>query len=362
MNGRSATPAGDDGGPGVSLLEVINVLLRHRKLILILPILLTLGLAVRASIDTEFTYTATTRFIPEDPRSETGNRTDQAVRALGGRSQSNDLYAALLTSRTLLNEVVQQEFTVNTDDGPIRASYIELHEIGGRSPESRVENAARHLRGNVNATTARDISGVQLSVTANQPELAEQVAQALLDLVHEFNLERRQSHAAAEARFVGERMAEADRELREAENQLQSFLRNNRQFRNSPELVFEHDRLQRAVSMRQELYTSLARAFDNARIEQTRNTALITVIEAPAGSARGNRASRLTVMVILGVVLGLVLGILIAFVLEFFRRTREQGLDDYKEFNRLKREAVDDLRRPIRMLGFRRSTTSRSSD
>jgi len=89
----------------------------------------------------------------------------------------------------------------------------------------------------------------------------------------------RQSQAAAERGFTEERMAEAQEELRAAENELQRFLQNNRQFQNSPELVFQHDRLQRRVAMRQQVYTSLVQSYEQARIDEVPNTPVITVVE-----------------------------------------------------------------------------------
>ena len=103
----------------------------------------------------------------------------------------------------------------------------------------------------------------------------------ILDLVHTFDLTTRQTQAGAERRFSGERLAELTGELRDAEDTLKSFLIENRVFSNSPALQFEHDRLQRAVTMRQELVTSLAQAYERARIEEVRNTPVITLIDPP---------------------------------------------------------------------------------
>ena len=65
----------------------------------------------------------------------------------------------------------------------------------------------------------------------------------MLDLVSEFNLEKRQSQAAAERKFTEERSEQARTELLDAENRLQRFLQRNRDFGNDPSLTFERDRL-----------------------------------------------------------------------------------------------------------------------
>ena len=91
----------------------------------------------------------------------------------------------------------------------------------------------------------------------------------LLELVTEFNQERRQSQAAAERRFVEARREEAKGELEEAERNLQRFLEQNRSYESSPQLVFEAQRLQRSVDINQQLYTSLAQSYEQARIAET---------------------------------------------------------------------------------------------
>ena len=72
-----------------------------------------------------------------------------------------------------------------------------------------------------------------------------------------------------------------------AERAREDFLRQNRGFGNSPELMSEHDRLQRQVAMRQEVYTSLLRSQEQARIDAVRDTPLLAFIDTP--SERQNR-------------------------------------------------------------------------
>ena len=100
-------------------------------------------------------------------------------------------------------------------------------------------------------------------------------------MVSHFNLLTRQTRAGAERRFVEARLQEAADSLRLVENRHKAFLQANRDFRNSPQLKFENDRLERDVQFQQQLYTSLAQSFEQARIDEVRNTPVITVLEPP---------------------------------------------------------------------------------
>ena len=118
------------------------------------------------------------------------------------------------------------------------------------------------------------------------PSLSRDVAAKLVDLVQSFNRERRAGQAHSEREFVAGRLVDAERELREAENALRDFQSRNRNFRSSPFLILDADRLQRELSRRQAVYNGLSQSFEQARIEEVRNTPLIAIIEAPEVPAR----------------------------------------------------------------------------
>jgi uncharacterized protein involved in exopolysaccharide biosynthesis len=46
-------------------------------------------------------------------------------------------------------------------------------------------------------------------------------------------------------------------------------------------LSFVYDRLVNNVTLRQQIYTSVAQAYEQARIDEVRDTPVITVVEAP---------------------------------------------------------------------------------
>jgi uncharacterized protein involved in exopolysaccharide biosynthesis len=84
-------------------------------------------------------------------------------------------------------------------------------------------------------------------------------------------------------------------------------------------LLFQHDRLQRAVTMRQDVYTSLVQALDNARLDEMRNTPLLTVLETPRARANPDRRY-LLLKGALALLLGGILGAGLALGRQGFRR------------------------------------------
>jgi len=193
-------------------------------------------------------------------------------------------------------------------------------------------------------------------VQTKWPELSVQVAERLLGLVNEFNLQTRQRQANAEREFVTLRLVEARAELAVAEDSMQAFLQSNRRIENSPQLGFDRDRLQRVVTLRQEVVISLAQALEQAKIEEVRNTPVITIVEEPYPPARPDRR-RLIMKGLVSLALGLFLGIVAAFVVEFMTASRDRDPERYAEF----RQLAADSRRDVRGLwgGIRRRAGSR---
>src|SRR5262249_12779384 len=163
--------------------------------------------------------------------------------------------------------------------------------------------------------------------------------QQLLAEMNTFNMESRQSQAGAERRFVEQRLNELKDSLRAAEDRLQAFLQRNRDYENSPQLSFQQQRLAREVSMQQDMVTGLAQSFEQARIEEVRDTPVITVIDKPEIPVERDRRG-LIKKGLLAIVLGGVLGLGVAFVREGMARGRRNGSAELEEFSELRREAL----------------------
>lgn len=343
----------------ISLVDVVGVLLRHRWTIFRLTVLLAV-LAGTYSLVRQRRWTAATSFTPQT--STQGASSGLAALAgefgieVGGGEPgaSPDFYAELVTSREILQKVAADTFEVQDTTGLLsrgraRGTLADLLGVHVRSAEQRRDAVVRWLKKHAASSVAQNTGVIRVSVTTPWAAVSNQIAGRLLDLVNEFNLRSRQSQAGAERRFVEGRMVEAGDSLRSAENALQRFLQDNRTYQSSPGLAFQEDRLQREVNMRQAVYTSLAQAYEKARIAEVRNTPVITVVESPETPVRPD-PRHLLLNLILGVVLGGMIGVGTAFVLEYVRKARVDGAPEVAEVSALWRDAKDDLRRLTRRL------------
>lgn len=231
-------------------------------------------------------YRARTAFVPEAG----GGGSQLAVMAaqLGVALPSADaaksphFYADLLRSPSVLRSLLLLRYDPDGPGPDPEAALVDLIGPRWKGAEDRLEEAASRLRRQLHVSVSLKTGVVTLLVDARTPWLARGVAVAALAAISEFDVRTRRSQGRVEREFVEARLDVARRELREIEDQLQSFLQGNREYRGSPRLTFQFDRLEREVAARRDVHATLLRAYEQARITEVRDTPSITVVDPPA--------------------------------------------------------------------------------
>lgn len=269
----------------------------------------------------------------------------------GNQSLSPDFYVSLLESRVVLLPIVRDTVAV-AEEGGKRKPVLDLLGVGSGAPDKRAELGLIKLRRMVGVSVAKATGVVQVSVTTPWRSVSLFIVKELLDGVNDYNERTRKGQATAEREFVEGRLALASNELRAAENRLTDFLRNNRNVSplgGPPDLVTSRDRLQRDVELRQQVYTTLTSAYEEARIREVRDMPVITIFEEPnAPSVPKPRG--LLIGTILGFMVGGLIGVLLAFTSGLLTRRQESGSSDAEEFANAIREAKGQLFGGVRRL------------
>lgn len=234
---------------------------------------------------------------------------------VGNSSASPEFYVELLHSRPVLDTLLQSN--VPSIAGSPTVRQVLTH---GDSSDEAHAKALEELKAMIDGQVSSKTGIIHVAVRARTPGFALDIHKRLLELLDEFNIGTRQSQASAERRFTEERLKHASAELRGAENQLEKFVEANRRYSSSPRLTLIQERLQREVNLRQQIVTTLADAYEKARIEQVRDTPVLTVIEAPSLPLRPD-PRHLWINVILAAVAGLVIGSAWALVREHVAAT-----------------------------------------
>src|SRR5205823_5665849 len=267
--------------------------------------------------------------------------------ALGGEaSQSPQFYADLIESRELMERVLVARYPRSSEQGvaPDSATLLEILDQGGDNSADSLYKGVKKLTKLVSTSVDRKTDVVELDVDAHDRVLAALVASRFLAYLNDFNAKTRQSQARERRKFTEDRLAQAEADLRRAEEELKVFYQRNRSWQQAPQLVFEEGRLRRQVDVRQEVYLTLRREYETARIDEANDTPVLTVIDHPIPPARKSKPKRV-LWVIVGGALGVVVSVTWALVTDNADRLRREDDGAYQEFSRLLGEMRNDLRR-----------------
>ncbi|HJP60065.1 MAG TPA: Wzz/FepE/Etk N-terminal domain-containing protein [Gemmatimonadaceae bacterium] len=335
-----------------SYLDLINLLLRYRRWIVAVSLGMGVVFAAIAVLKAPI-YTSRASLLPQQ-NSSAPSRLSGLAAQMGINvgtpdvGQSPAFYGTLLETREILEPAVQTTYRFRSGSDSVVGNLIQLLKAKGSTPAERLESALADLDKRITVDVYPQTGLVQLKVATPWAPLSYQVADTILGLVNAFNISRRQAQAKLEADFAEQLVAQSRSDLRQAENQLQDFLERNRTYQSDPQLAFEHDRLQRAVEMRQDVYTGLFQSFQQARIDAVRDTPPMTVVEKPHVPAKPD-PRHVPIRALLGLVVGAVLAIFFAVLHNSMARSRSAATPSSEQYAVLRREAVQDVRRLFRL-------------
>lgn len=291
-----------DPPPGIP--PVISVLWRAKRLVAASAIG---GILLGVVWATWFArqYTATASFVVQSRRDAAGPvriATQYGVeRPAGTASESPDFYSDLMSTSGVLRQL--SECPVKERGGSVARPLTDVIMPGVPPSQARQDEMIRWIKRRLIASANTRSGVIALRFGHRDPVIAHGVLDCALGMVDYYNREIRRSNASAERLFAETRVAEAADSLRLAEDQLQRFLERNRaDLASSPPLRFERDRLARRQQERQIASAALRRMLEQARLEEVRDTPVISVVDSPRLPALPDAGTRSRLGMVGGVV------------------------------------------------------------
>ena len=300
------------------------------------------------------TYTASASFTPQSTRSQLGGLGGIAAQfgvaiPAGESNQSPQFYADLLRSRTILEPLVHMPFAFSWRGEEQRGNYVRLSRSDA-APYSahRAEAALRRINEDMSVGVNQKTGIVKLEITTRYPQLSALLVDSALSLLNSFNVQTRRSQASAQRQFLEQRLATVTADLGRAEEAARDFAQNNRgDLRASPHLMIQQERINREVTMRAQVVGTLRQALEQAKLDEIRDTPLITVTEAPVMPASPDPRG-LIVKTILALMLGTLLGSVLAIVRYVVARQRRERPEAFAELSAELSATRTDLMRIVR--------------
>lgn len=301
---------------GVEIEPWIRLLRRHARLLIGLPLILGIVTAL-VSLLLPTRYTAVAKFVSQSA----GSQNSGMLSAIPGLSQlgislgsqfqrTAALSAKVLNTRDILDTVLLSRYSVRGNDRVGKGSTTLFSALGfGDVPSAdRLEEARKQLLKRTRVEVDDQTSVLQVSVTNESPELAAWGANRFVQSLNHFNLRTRQEEGRARTEFARQILAEAEQSLRDAEDQLSEFASRNRSL-GTQALQLEQARLQRRISLRQEVYVTITHELESARMQELNTVPMITMLEVaipPRHKSYPKRAFMISVAAALGCLLSLV--------------------------------------------------------
>lgn len=229
-------------------------------------------------------------------------------------SESPAFYTELVQSRELLTRLLMSRFPDPRTDVPNdSARLVDIIKLRSDQPARRMELGVKLLRKTMRTEADLKSNVINITVDDRWPELAALEANRTLALVNSFNIEQRASRARSKRVYLQERLTDAKGGLAAAQSRYRDFLASNRQWRQSPTLSSDEENLQQGVEIARDLYLTLEKQFETARLDEFNDAALITVVDSAVTPQRPEWP-RYTVLVPAALIGGAILGVLIAGV------------------------------------------------
>ena len=234
------------------------------------------------------------------------------VSAGGDPSESPNFYVKLIESEELKRRLLNSRFQDPRGRSPRdSARLLDILRLKSDDPQRRMEMGVKEIGKSESSDFDLRTNLVTLSVSSRWPELAAAMGNRTIELVDAFNHEQRVSRARSKRMFVQSRLDSAKVELQDAEERQRVFYEQNRQWRNSPQLVFEEGRVRRNVEVATDLFLTLQRQFESARLDEFNDAAEITIVD-PAVAPRKAQWPRYGLLLFSTLFIGAILGLLAA--------------------------------------------------
>lgn len=327
---RGPVRAGKIDGPReeTSLLAFASILLAQRRVIVLSALagMAVAGIMAAASANL---YVSRASFVVRGTSVPIelpgGSATLRALVASSELSQSVNFYSDLVKAKSIAYPVAAKTYTTSKGE---RKTLSQIYGIDGKDQRVANMSAGDRLIEDVSSSIYSRSGVIGLAVRSTDPLVAQQLATEILAQVDAYGGNRRQAQSVEERRFVEQILGEARARLDRAEEDVAAFMRNNREYQNSPSLRLAFDRLTRNVMNQQQVYTTLVTGYEQAKIEEVRDPAALNIVEAPdlPGEPERRDAFRRT---LLGLAAGLMVGIIVALIRQRAAESRALGTAGY---------------------------------
>ena len=301
--------------------ELLTLLLagwRQRRFLLLVT-----GLVLAVTVVYSFwiapVYTAQVTILPEvgsSPEGLLGNLASIVGPAVGGEGSFELLYGQILKSDRILDQAITRDWRHADFPEP-----VSLYRIFGVDPPAGPDSAlaADALKQILRSTVIyfrKDKANGYMVLKISAPRdgaFAADLANFLVERLDQFNRESQSKIATEHHAFVSARLAEVETSLRQSEEELTAFQKNNRAYTASPDLMQRYGEINREVQAHTTIWVELRRQVELAAIEMYKQQSSVNVLDRATPPVTKSKPRR-PLYWAAGLLIGFALAVALAFV------------------------------------------------
>lgn len=325
----------------IHLINYVNVILKRRWLIVVGVFVCVIFTGIYLKMQPPM-FTASAKFLPSK-NPEMASRMGTLI-GTSGRVEpiednvTSEYYTELLRSTPFLERIANKKFfSKKMGEEVDLASYYRL-EADNESKKLLI--AAGIIGANLKLSTQQTTNIVSISYSTGEPELSAAIVNAFLEELIKYNQDIRDSQAKHNRIFIEDQLEENRKLLKNAEAELANFAAKNKKIV-TPDLEIELDRLKRNVKVQEEVFITIKKQLELAKIEEQEKKPVIEIIEK-ASVPLSKSSPKTKRNVILAGFLSLFLFIGLAFILEYISKMNPEE-EGYREFYKHLKDIKNDL-------------------
>jgi tyrosine-protein kinase Etk/Wzc len=317
----------------VSISDVILVLARQLKVIILVPIFFCFVGVIYALFLATPIFTSTAKIMSSSTSGggmlqAAGLAAQFGISVPSIQNEQKWAYPEIIRSRTLARSLLKRKFDTIKFGPSKKLKNILTHnkdysEIGLNIQE--VE-AVDKLLSMIGISEDLKTGIITLSIDAEEAELAFEVNSMLIEELDSHQQKYNKTKTSEAKRFIEERIIDVEKKLIESEEDLKVFNDRNRRIGNSPGLQLEQQRLSREVAVLIGVFTTLKQQLETTKIEEVKDSDYVIVFDPPEVPLEKSRPKRKNIVILAGF-LGLGFGLFIALTREYlFRFQKEENI------------------------------------
>lgn len=325
----------------IHLINYVNVVLKRRWMIIVGVLVCVLFTGIYSKSQPPV-YTASAKFLP----SKNPEMTSRMGTLIGtsGRIETmevnvtSEYYTEILKSSPFLERIAKRNFFSKKMGENV--DLVSYYQIEVDNETERIIKATKTIGGSLKLSTARTTKVVSISYSTNEPKLSAAIVNAFLDELIKYNQDIRDSKAKQNREFIEDQLKVNKKLLNDAEEELYNFTARNKKIV-TPDLEVELNRLKRNVKVQEEVYITLEKQLQLAKIEEQEKKPVIEIIEKAAVPLHKSNPKTKRNVILAGIV-SLFLFSGLAFVLEYISKMNPDK-EEYREFNKHLKDIRKDL-------------------